>query len=193
MASSAVQFRDESDLCIPTSISNALSVLRKADLAAQHWAYFKHNCMKFDQTGALGFRVRDHFDAQKHLNSREVILQHKPPDTASVRYITEEVQSGVFVLSLEGTSNSKHSVCVSVDYRLIFDSMEAVPLCLCCEAIMACVGDEVLFLGIREIGAICIPGVKEKGKSRRRFRDPVKKRRKRNAAARPSRESASQK
>ena len=193
MASGAVRFRDESDLCIQASIFNALSVLGKADLAAWHWANFKQNRMKFEQTRALGFRVRDLFDAQKHLNSREVILQHPPPDTASVRYITEEVQSGVFVLSLEGTSNSKHSVCVSVDHRLIFDSMETVPLLLCREALMACVGDEVRFLGIREIRAVCIPGVKEKGKSRRRFRDPVKKLRKRNAAARPSRESASQK
>ena len=80
-----------------------------------------------------------------------------------------------------------------MDHGLIFDSTETVPLRLCPEALIACVGDEFQFLGIREIRSVCIPAVKEKGKSRRRTRDPVKKRRKRNAAVHPGRESASQK
>ena len=66
------------------------------------------------------------------------------------------VESGVFVVTLEGSANKLHTVCVSAKDHIILDCMEPYPMSFSLQVLKLCLGDGVGVLEIREMQQVCL-------------------------------------
>ena len=94
-------------------------------------------------------------DANKHLKQNKVVLKHPSGSIPTLERLLN-IRSGVFVVTLDGSSNQLHSVCVSLTKRFILDCMQPYPLSFSLEALQLCLGDGVGLLEIREMREVCL-------------------------------------
>ncbi|CDF39415.1 unnamed protein product [Chondrus crispus] len=151
----ATPYQDRTDPCIPAAVCNSMRALGARKLADSYWKHFKENAKSFVQHGSLPRRIRDLRDANKHLKREEVVLEHTFGSVPTIGKLLD-VESGVFVVTLEGSSNKLHTVCVSSKDHIILDCMEPYPMPFSLQALKLCLGDGVSLLEIREMRKVCL-------------------------------------
>ena len=148
-------YQDKTSLCILSAICNSLHLLGAQGLANKYWEHFKENSRFFVQYEKLPRRIRDFRDVNKHLNRKEVVLKHLSGSIPTIARLMG-VESGVFVVMLEGSANKLHTVCVSSKDHIILDCMEPYPMSFSLQALKLCLGDGVSLLEIREMQKVCL-------------------------------------
>ena len=160
-------YQDKTNLCISAAICNSTHLLGAPQIASQYWRHFNDNAKLFVRHDKLPRRIRDLRDASKHLKQDEVVLKHLYGSIPTLDGLLH-IHPGVFVVTLEGSSNKLHTVCISSSKRIILDCMEPYPLSFSLEALQLCLGGGVRLVEVREIREICLVQASTNNRRKRR-------------------------
>ena len=160
-------YQDKTNLCISATNCNSTHLLGAPQIHSQHWRHFNDNVELFVRHDKRPHRIRDLRDADKHLKQDEVVLKHLYGSIPTLDGLLH-IHTGVFVVTLEGSSNKLHTVCISSSERIILDCMEPYPLSFSPKALQLCLGDGFRLVEICEIREVCLVQASTNNRRKRR-------------------------
>lgn len=87
----------------------------------------------------------------KSVGAKDISLQREEPEDGFGHSWITSLETGIYLVSLEGTKGVKHVVTIHTGLNLIFDSMERYAMHLSWDALKACLGNDDIFTNIVEV------------------------------------------